>query len=120
MILNDKHFKTMQASLDALWIKQKVVSNNIANIDTPNFKASKVSFQHVLNEKNKEGKATSLAVQIRIDQDTTTSARVDGNNVDLEKEQLALWETYAHYSYLSQHISKTLNQMRYVINNTGK
>lgn len=35
MVLNNKHFKMVQASVDALWLKQRVISNNIANIDTP-------------------------------------------------------------------------------------
>jgi len=120
MVLNDNHFKIMQASVDALWIKQRVISNNIANIDTPNFKASQVSFRHVLHKKNQAHHQSLSKIQIDIHKDETISQRLDGNNVDLEKEQLALWETYAHYSYLTQNMSKSIQNLRYVINNTGK
>ncbi|TAI22948.1 flagellar basal body rod protein FlgB, partial [Bacillus velezensis] len=33
-------------------IKQKVITNNIANIDTPNYKANKVSFQNLLDQES--------------------------------------------------------------------
>ncbi len=34
-MLNNRSFAVAQKSLDELWMKQKVISNNIANIDTP-------------------------------------------------------------------------------------
>lgn len=121
MVLNNKHFKMVQASVDALWLKQRVISNNIANIDTPNFKASEVSFRHVLNHKtNEQGEREVSKVQINITQNDDVSLRLDGNNVDLEKEQLALWETFAHYSFLTQNMSRSISNLRYVINNTGR
>lgn len=121
MVLNNRNFKMVQASVDALWLKQRVISNNIANIDTPNFKASEVSFRHVLNHKtNEQGEREVSKVQINITQNDDVSLRLDGNNVDLEKEQLALWETFAHYSFLTQNMSRSISNLRYVINNTGR
>lgn len=121
MVLNNRNFKMVQASVDALWLKQRVISNNIANIDTPNFKASEVSFRHVLSNKtNEQGEREVSKVRINITQNNAFSSRLDGNNVDLEKEQLALWETFAHYTFLTQNISRSISNLRYVINNTGK
>lgn len=121
MIFQNNNFKTMQSSLDALWIKQKVITNNIANYETPGFKASKVSFTNVLKTEIENGIEKKINVmEVEINKDQTLSSRLDGNNVDIEKEQLDMWETYAQYTYLSQNISKKLSNMSYVINNTGK
>ncbi len=121
MIFNNSNFKTLQSSLDALWIKQKVISNNIANYETPGFKASKVSFNDVLKKQINNGVINEISVlEIDVKKDMSLSNRLDGNNVDIEKEQLDMWETYAQYTYLSQNLSKQLKNMSYVINNTGK
>jgi len=121
MIFQDNNFKVLQSSLDALWIKQKVITNNIANYETPGFKASKVSFKEVLKQEIENGVSMERNVlEVEISKDESISNRLDGNNVDIEKEQLDMWDTYAQYTYLSQNISKQLNNMSYVINNTGK
>jgi flagellar basal-body rod protein FlgB len=121
MIFQNSNFKTLQSSLDALWIKQKVISNNIANYETPGFKASKVSFKDVLKKEIEDGVQKEFNIlEVDIQKDLSLSSRLDGNNVDIEKEQLEMWETYAQYTYLSQNVSKQLRNMSYVINNTGK
>lgn len=106
MIFQDNKFRVLQSSLDALWIKQKVITNNIANYETPGFKASRVSFNNVLRQTMENGvlkEKNMLEVDIKKDQ--SFSSRLDGNNVDIEKEQLEMWDTYAQYTYLSQNAS---------------
>lgn len=117
MIFKSKEFTTMQSGLDALWLKQRVISNNIANYETPGFKTQHVSFQEVLSSKIVNGQEKPVSqFQAVVSTDMSTSARLDGNNVDLDKESLELWETYAQYSYLSEKISGQFTNMRYVIN----
>lgn len=113
--------KTIVVGLDALWARQKAISNNIANYETPGYKAKKVSFEEVLTKTTDSVHSTKRsALRISVSEDETTSERLDGNNVDLEKEQLELWETYAQYSYLTNRISGAYSNLRHVINNTGK
>jgi flagellar basal-body rod protein FlgB len=38
-LFDGSSFKLVEQGLDASWYKQKVISNNIANVDTYNFKA---------------------------------------------------------------------------------
>ncbi len=45
MLYNNIEFKAMQSSLDALWMKQRVISDNIANYETPGYKAKTVIFK---------------------------------------------------------------------------
>ena len=118
MILKDNQTRLIEASIDALWLKKQVISNNIANIDTPNFKASQVRFETVLERSAANPNRNVETLQVQIQQDRSTSINPNGNNVNLETEQLALWETYAHYSFLVQNMSKRISNLRYVINNT--
>lgn len=118
MLFNSPDFKVMQKSMDMLWLKQRVISNNVANIETPGYKAKAVSFQNVLSteyyKENPEGLASLKPV---VTVDNTSSIRIDGNNVDLDKESLELWRTYAQYTYLRESMSAQFKNMRYVINN---
>lgn len=50
MLFDNYSTQAAQASLDALWLKTKVISNNLANASTPGFKASSVGFEQVLQE----------------------------------------------------------------------
>lgn len=113
MLFDTKTTLTAESSLDALWIKTQVISNNLANVDTPGFKASNVTFEQALRNanmeiQNKEGQPvgaggatdTDNGWQARVTTDETSSMRLDGNNVSLEREQAELWKTYAQYSYL--------------------
>ncbi len=48
MLFDNHATQTAEASLDALWLKAQVITNNIANVETPGFKASTVTFEEVL------------------------------------------------------------------------
>lgn len=59
MLFDNYSTLTAQASLDSLWLKTQVIANNLANSDTPNFKASSVSFEQVLGEKSRARKSSA-------------------------------------------------------------
>ncbi len=118
MLYNDFTFKVLQSGLDALWMKQKVVSHNITNYETPGYKAKEVTFDEVLRKAG-DGEEKRV-LQATVTTDATTTARPDGNNVSMEKESLELWRTYAQYTYLTDKISGQFKNMRYVINQAFK
>lgn len=115
-----------EASLDALWLKAKVISNNLANVDTPGFKASTVNFAQVLGretEARKAGAASNSSnrpgtsiYRTTITEETGTDVRIDGNNVVLEKEQTELWKTYSQYSMLLQRVAGHYSSINTVVN----
>lgn len=143
MLFDTHATQTAQASLDALWLKTQVITNNIANSDTPGFKSSSVSFAEVFDKASRNASASpeqrqqllqqeqSLAAQQQantsgiqgpvyrttISTDTESSVRLDGNNVSLEAEQSELWKTYAQYSYLLDRISGHYNAINTAITN---
>ena len=120
MILNKYEFKAVESSLDALWAKQKVIQNNIANYETPGFKSKQLEFKEVLSKEEAKNSEGQVMFQAEIYENNESSIRPDGNNVSMEKESMELWKTYAQYTYLADRANGQIKNMRYVINNALK
>lgn len=120
----------LERGLNATWKRNEVISNNIANIDTPGYKASGVEFESLLAEamdgtgiqgkktrdKHMETGIGSLeTIQPTIIQNTNTTMRVDGNNVDVDKEMVELARNSIQYNALVQKISKELGRIRMAV-----
>ena len=48
MKIEDKTFKALEASLKFRQLRQELISSNIANAETPNYKAKKLDFEEAL------------------------------------------------------------------------
>src|SRR5213080_4972971 len=98
----------LQAALSGLAARQRTIANNVANVDTPNFKASEVRFEDALTSAIKSGAANSQdqsslnASTGRSSLTALTSTRADGNNVDIDREMEMLGEANLNYSALTQ------------------
>lgn len=122
----------LQKSLDALATQHEVIANNLANIDTPHFKRSVVSFQDKLkaalniNEPSPLWRTHEMHFPIhqRISLDkfkpdvrtvSETVGRNDGNNVDLEMESGILAENNLLYNSLADVTSRYFANLRHSI-----
>jgi len=127
----------LQKALDGTWQRQRAISNNIANYETPGYKAKKVSFESMLErEANNLLKASSgsgnpakdvedirqkiLSLDIREYENNSTEARADGNNVDLDAENIEMAKTQIQYQYLTRSLSDTIARLRYAISEGRK
>lgn len=111
ILFSDRTPALMKRSLDLNSQKASVHAANIANSETPGFKASKFEFEGVLRsavdgsampmKSTHPGHFAAPAQDIRGIQGITdvdlTRGRIDGNNVDLEKEVTAFSETQIAY-----------------------
>lgn len=124
------HLQLREKALDAAWLRNEVISQNIANVDTPGYKRSTVSFEEYLegaSQKNGfKGNKTSSRhinignsndnVKIRITKDNKNlSTRLDGNNVDIETEMASLAKNDIRYNALVQSISGSYERIKSVI-----
>ncbi len=122
--------KVLEKSLDATWLRNEVISHNIANVDTPGFKKSAVRFEEELEaallqrgvsgRKTRENHKSIGRVSIdRVGADIYTPAgtamREDGNNVDIDTEMAALANNTVMYHYLVQKITREFHRIRNVI-----
>lgn len=118
---NATHVLTEQA-MDATWYKQRVISQNISNVETPGYKAKTVNFGLVLKEKCKcayhpTGSKNESPAEFKVTTtyETNTNQILDGNNVDIEKEHLALADAQYQYGALIDHLNNTYRMMRSAI-----
>lgn len=108
--------------LDYLWGRQTVTLNNIANDDTPGFKSQYLTFEDALGEKLRQASASRRATrevdraigQSRVKLHTTwsESSRLDGNNVDMDQEQVQLVRTALQYQYMLNSVNNDLNRLK--------
>jgi flagellar basal-body rod protein FlgB len=121
-----------QKALDGTWQRQKATSNNIANSETPGYKAIKVNFEDSLKAEMNKLQTTSNSsstgfldkmesIQSINDSNISvyegaTSNRLDENNVDLESENIDMSKSVLQYYYLVRGVSDSYSRLKYAIN----
>ena len=112
----------LRAAMSGLAARQRAIANNVANVDTPGFKASEVRFEDALKtavSRSKSGtnvdQASLSASASRSTLVDATSTRADGNNVDIDREMEMLGEANLNYSALTQVMSTRIGILRNVI-----
>ncbi len=111
---------------DASWLRNEAISNNIANVNTPGYKRQDVSFEEELKHALKANKYESLDEKIsdvdldriggRVYTDSANySYRLDGNNVDIDNENVELASNQIKYNALIQSINGQFTDLQRVI-----
>ena len=119
-LIND-NYSLMQKSLDALWLRQKAISHNLANMDTPGYVAKKVEFENLLAQLLETGDKKQINEQLKsleplVVEDETPAIREDGNNVDIDQQNVELLRTQLQYEYMVSILSNAISRQKYVIN----
>lgn len=120
MTLFDKTIDTLSKSLDLHLLRQSVISDNIANAETPQFKARKVEFETELQravEANENGAMGPdiLSVEANIVQDPHSEMGQDLNTVDMDREMAAMTKNDVQYSAGTQMVNKKFFFLKYAI-----
>lgn len=116
----------LKNSMDYAWKKNELISNNIANVNTPGYKRMTIEFNDLLNSKLKKKidlKTTNEKHfeninnndRYKIKRDKNLSTRKDGNNVNIDIEMAELIKNTLFYNTLSTKISNDLNKIKMVI-----
>jgi flagellar basal-body rod protein FlgB len=112
----------LRAAMTGLAARQRTIANNVANVDTPGFKASEVRFEDALKSAMRRGVRGTAADQSTLNASVShsslvdaTASRADGNNVDVDREMETLSEANLNYSALTQVMSTRLSILRNVI-----
>ncbi len=101
-------FVAMNSALDGLSMRQRVIADNIANLQTPGFRAGRVSFEASLADAVRQGTGAAAAVVSRSDE----PARADGNNVNLDTETLSAIDTNLRYELATRAVDGTFDKLR--------
>ena len=132
----DKTIKALNSSLQMRQLKQNVISANIANAETPDYKAKKIDFEAALSRAiDREdlgrmhvshgdhflmGQGAISRVKGDIYDNPEINYSNDGNTVDLEKEMASLKENSILYEAATKLINKKLAALRYVSSDGGR
>jgi len=103
----------LEVSLRLLERNNHLLANNIANIDTPNFKPSHIDFQEslrgALGQTGGGGRHGGLRVVMEED---GIESRNDGNTIDIETEMMKLAENTNKYNIYSGLLNKKFDMMK--------
>jgi flagellar basal-body rod protein FlgB len=83
---------TLEQMLNLFSARHALLARNVAHANTWGYKAQDVPVFEVLRQAYQTGQASA-----RVEEDTVTPARIDGNNVDLERELAHLTENSLLY-----------------------
>ncbi len=123
---NYNYIDILDKAADASYARNELLTNNIANIDTPNYKRKDIQFDAMLqsalagggslderveeiNEHIEDFSATSYT------DNSSLSYRLDGNNVDIDTESAYLAENQIRYNALVEQMSQEFNRYKTVL-----
>ncbi len=107
----------IQRAMSRAGERHSLLSQNLANINTPGYKRKDIDFNIVLEDEERQAIARFAGLQSRFGPRSPDqySLRLDGNNVDLEREVLAIAETELRYEALTDFASAYFNSLRTAI-----
>ncbi|MEA1961764.1 MAG: flagellar basal body rod protein FlgB [Bacillota bacterium] len=136
-VFNSIHFQVLSRSMDASMLRNEVIANNIANVNTPGFKRSEVIFEEKLrkvlekttnydtlksNDYQKSdtmgNSSKILEVEPELVEVGDSSFRNDGNNVDIDVEMAELVKNKVYYDTMEQSLDNEIRLLRMAI--TGR
>jgi flagellar basal-body rod protein FlgB len=127
-LFTDTSMRAAKVALDGLTLRQQAISRNLANIDTPGYKAKTVDFESTLKQMLNPSPETRLPlllthaghqsstptqkVGFTLSQRPGGTSRADENNVDVDVEMTDQSEAGIQYQAVTQVVSKKLQLLR--------
>ncbi|MCK4257431.1 MAG: flagellar basal body rod protein FlgB [Halanaerobiales bacterium] len=134
----DNTLKVLGTGLDGSALRQKILANNLANVDTPNFKGQDVKFYSQLKSNMNEpfsldslslaktnshhlagtGYGSDFNGGFQVSQ-TSGQVRADGNNVNVDVEMAKMAENTIYYNTLVSTVAAKYKKISQVISKGG-
>ena len=122
-------FDKLESALSVSSAKHTVISSNIANVDTPGYKAKEINFTNAFKDALQ---GTGLSMKRSVDDHFSGMSlpgsptahvtdqinnfmRNDGNNVNVDHEMMSLSKNNIMYNMAAQLIGNKFNNLKYVI-----
>ena len=117
------YINVLDKAADASWLRNEAISNNIANVDTPGYKRQDVAFENELVRNLNKVEYDTMDARVynmklsRIEPRVYTDAsaysyRLDGNNVDIDTENVYMAENQITYNGLMQCIKSEFANLK--------
>ena len=112
-MFDDRASASLRVAVSGLAARQQAIANNIANIETPGYRARKVKFEEALQSAVTNG--TSPAEVTPSVLTSLEPTRLNGNNVNLDQETLSHIDTSMRYSLAIRALDGKYNSLREAI-----
>lgn len=120
------YVNVLDKAMDASWLRNEAISNNLANADTPGYKRQDVNFETQLAKALRHSRYKTMDAKVadvkmnRLKPIAYTdyagfSYRIDGNNVDPDTEGVYLAKNQVVYQGLYQSVSQEFKNLQMVM-----
>ena len=117
------YINVLNKAADASWLREETIMNNLANVNTPEYKRKDVDFQSVLKRELGSAKYRTLDSKVdhvnldRLNVSTyydhaNYSYRMDKNNVDVDTENVELASEKIRYDALTDSMTQEFSRLR--------
>lgn len=118
------YVNVLDKAADASWMRNDIITNNLANVDTPNYKRKDVQFETYLiaqvaggdslDENINQIDLSNLTPTTYVDQ-ASLSYRMDGNNVDVDTETAEFAKNQIRYYTLLDSMTQEFSRIKSVL-----
>jgi flagellar basal-body rod protein FlgB len=115
-VFDDVTSVALHSALSGLSQRQRVIADNIANVETPGFLAGRVQFEDALSKAVANGDPGSAKTTVARSLEPT---REDGNNVNLDHETLSNVDTNLRYQLALKAMDSKFGLLKTVIKGGG-
>lgn len=122
------YINLLDGTADASWQRQTLILNNMANDDTPGYKRQDIEFESVLKRELKGTHKRTLDKAVDVLDDDghrvkgieytdyeNYSYRLDGNNVDMDTENVELASEQIRYQTLTTSMKNEFSRFKSVL-----
>ena len=115
-VMNTSQLSLIEKFLDLATVRQSLLVSNIANVDTPGYRAQDIDFHGELVRALNQDVGVPVPATVR--QVPGLLSRPDGNNVSVDREGLLLAETQLKYQAAIQAMRSEFSLIRAAVNAT--
>ena len=119
----------LKSSADYSWTRNEIISSNIANVDTPNYKRKDINFESILQAELSGDNLSEAVLELNQDlsvlepnvftDNASLSYRLDGNNVDIATEEAYLAENQIKYQALVDLMNQEFSRYKTVLSSNN-
>lgn len=114
--LGNKNFTLLGKMLSLTSARHRTIAQNVANVNTPNYRRREFKFDTALSQAMGKGTANAYeGIQGWVDRPNNTPVRNNGNNVDIDLEMLNLSENSMSYDIYAQLYSRKSSMVKSAI-----
>jgi flagellar basal-body rod protein FlgB len=113
--LSDFTMRSLQVAMKGISARRQAFQDNIANSETPGFRAQTVSFEGSLADAMRDGRPEGMRIStVR----STAATNANGNNVSVDEEFVALSENSLRGQLVTEALNSKYRLLRSAIQET--